>query len=225
MNKSCMFAIALFFGLASLVNAGTTDLLSNGDFASGLTSWTTVTNTSANINTTGEILNWSVNGGSNGTYAGVYQELNKDVSSFDSLILKYRISPTYQTLSAPGWAGGWEYPAIAYVSYTNNDSSGGYFATGYYYSWGGYGYDYVLPHTYVEQNQWYDYTSANLLSLNPNIKTIDRVWFYGAGWSYAGSADDVQLLATNRAVPEPSILLLIGAGLIGCLRLRSAFRK
>ena len=206
-----------------VANASVVDLVTNGDFASGIASWTPFSSDGGGSSwVSGGVLSWShVTGTSDGNAAGVYQVLNQSVSSYTSLAFSLDVMPSYQTLAAPGWAGGGtEYPVHFQVNYTDTGDVVRNYEYGFYYSGNGGG---VVPGAYVPQNTWFSATygepfSMNLFLLPSTPKTINSITIYGNGWDYSGSADNVRLLAGSPdVVPEPGTIVLIGMGLAGLM--------
>jgi len=125
--------------------------------------------------------------------AGVMIDLNKDVSSFNSLTLSATVEADMQTLSGTGWQGR-EAPVAIAVSYQDvegnehnllsPDSSGPsqMFWRGFYYLDPAKDDNSKTTHGIkVAQGQSYSY-SYDLMNLSPKPKKIYYVAVEGAGW-------------------------------------------
>jgi len=219
MHKIVLAGFVVFMALCvtAAAFAGTTDLIANGNFSSGLSGWNTnKTFTDAYVNTDNNELNFGYpNSTGKGNEAGAYQTLNMDVSGYDSLHFKCSVMAMYQSLPAPGYCQpGIEYPVQIWLRYTDTSGITRDYRRGFYYS--GNGASTLVPGIKVTQNSWYDFESGDLFSLTYKPKIIQYAKVFGSGHTYDGKADDVQLLGERQdVVPEPATMALLGLGTLG----------
>jgi len=216
-----LFLIAGIIFFQSSAVANVVDLIGDGDFTSGLGAWAPFADFWGVTDSSGGILNWNncqyYTTGGNRT--GATRTLNIDVSGYNSLVFKYSITPIFQSLTAPGWVGGNEYPAVALLRYTDTNGIPQILATGYSY-WFDPSYSTTFSHKEAPYPTYWFNEDIDLFALAQKPKVIGSVEMYGHGWNYVGSADNVQLLAGTPAIPEPASLSLLGLGLLGLVRLK-----
>jgi hypothetical protein len=201
-------ALAIRIGIVTALGIATTgkaqtvvNLITNGDFSAGFSGWTPGYGPFYGlVEVDNEQLHWQQPSGVGGNAAGASQDMNVDVSEFDSLIFKCDVVPMQQNLTAPGYYGV-EYPAQISITYIDGAGSTNAFRHGFHYDPE---YDLpsaIIPGTFVARNTWYSYQTDDLLKLPIKPQTIINVRVYGSGWSYEGKADNVQLLAGLRRTP------------------------
>ncbi len=185
--------------------AGEKDLIVNGDFSQSLTGWTTRTqpgskvagdNSAALAGSDRKYLEVKRTNGSQDA-GGAYgaQDINKDVSSYTSLIIAVAVNVISEqganlANNNPQWFP--EGACQVRVFYTAADGTDKEWYHGFYASSiSGTDTDHF---TQVPSGEWTKYASPNLMASTPAPKTIKKIEIYGFGWNFDGYITVVQAI-------------------------------
>lgn len=177
---------------------GCRNIIQNGDFSQGLTHW------KLNVNKKGEITVKVIDSGTDkgkvlfierlrsgadGTYSGVFQQLNLPLKVVKKLVLEAELKPEMQTLNGTGWFGG-EYPAGVRIRVSDPSYSNGsklWFVG--LYTRGSNRYDNLFL---VPVGQWTK-VRQDLTGTFPETATLNYLQVIGSGWDYRSFADNIAL--------------------------------
>lgn len=204
--KIIIFSFLLTLLICNISYSTTTSLslLTNGDFSSKLDSWEEIKIGKAKIMTIDivddspeylHVLGFKRKGARfvRGKL-GISQSLNKDVSTYNSLVIKADVKVIYSSLISDRLKGG-VYPITIELEYLDENGTTHLWKHGFLYvekiKYGKIG-------EKIPQNQWYSYTSKNLLELTPKPKIITKVNLYGDGWEFWARVANVQLIAEQK---------------------------
>lgn len=215
----CLLSISNRAGAALAV-----DLVTNGDFSAGLANWGVFSfngdKVDETINANGGTLNWLAVNATDGNATGAVQNINADVSVFDSLVFQANVNPLSQSVDSPG-GGGFDFPVRVDIEYIDTGGVGRVFRHGFFNS----GTDsaqvpgtQLAPNGSNDSSTWFLYTSPDLMTLPDTPKTISNLVLLGAGFNYEGRVDNVKL--TGTVVPEPATASLLVLGVSA-----AAFRR
>lgn len=132
--------------------------------------------------------------GSKGTHCEtyIYQEINRDVSDFSTLMLSLKFKLVHQNLSGGGYMGS-EYPLMVRIDYRAVDGGDTFSVYGFYYQ------NEAKNRTdnglLAPQDVWLQYTvPENLKTLIPQPRQILGVRVSGSGWDYESLVSNVSLV-------------------------------
>lgn len=201
--KIMVFLLILFTYNISYSTTDTFSLLTNGDFSTGLVGWKEIRIGTANIMKLGvvkdsleypHVLEFRRVGAKKiRGKLGVSQLLNKDVSTYNSLVIKVDVKVIYSSLISDRFRGG-AYPVTIEIEYITEDNLTAFFKRGFLYVER---IKYKKIGKRIPQNQWYSYTSENLLELTPKPKMITRVMVYGDGFEFWARVANIQLIGSS----------------------------
>ena len=195
-------------GGTGLTNQTGQQLLTNRDFAAGLTGWEVIDQGGSRAHGT-NLAEAAVDGGpavhftrscpqNDGGASGVSQALQATLNPGDKLVLSARIKAVDQVGGAiagsdPRWYP--EGPVQLRISYTRADGSAGEWYHGFYY--GDVSGADASRFTQVPQGQWQDYDNtglaADILGNSGQPVTITGFRVYGFGWDFDGYAAAISL--------------------------------
>jgi hypothetical protein len=186
--------------------AGEKDLVSNGDFSQNLAGWTIRKQPGSKVaGDNSAVLAGSdrkylevkrTNGDQDGGGAYAAQDINKDVSSYTSLIVAIAVNVVSEDGGnlaniKPQWFP--EGACQVRVFYTAADGTDKEWYHGFYASSiSGADADHF---TQVTMGEWTKYASPNLMASTPAPKTIKKIEVYGFGWNFDGYITAVQAIA------------------------------
>jgi hypothetical protein len=156
------------------------------------------------------------NGSQTGDWTAVDQYLGYDISRCQCATLNIDIKVLYHSLGGSGWTvSDYEYPVTVVIYYI--DAAG----TSRYWQWGWWQWidgstgpnpdheavpgNGVVTGQQVAYNVWVPNT-FDLLTELTNPKIIKSIRVGGAGWSYEGRADNIQLLVCDSAFPRDLVV-------------------
>lgn len=130
------------------------------------------------------------------TEVGIFQEVGKNVSVFDSLVLQLDVRLMHQSLAGAGFLNS-EFPLRVEITYTD--------IYGKQLRWG-YGFYFRQPDDpnlivtggeRIPPFNWYTYQSPDLMQLLADTPParIDSIRIYASGWNYQSMVSEVYLLA------------------------------
>lgn len=200
-----------------IVTPSGNELITNGDFSSGLGGWTIqewYKPSDGKGEVTAESDGIRFRGTSGNNHIGIMQTLNADVSGCTALNLRATIKADEQTLSGTGWNGR-ESPISVFARYTDingavhgnlgedpNDPMRMYWYGLYLIDPTGQSItDYGIK---TQKGEWYTY-EADLMKLSPKPKTIDIIGAEGAGWPIRdGKVKSISLTCVAAAHITPT---------------------
>ncbi len=188
------------------------DLLTNGDFATGLKGWQRWSEPAIELKeesikvVEGDETHLHIleiqreKTGQGGLYTlggvGAYQALDVNVRSYSSLLLKAEVKVIKQDGSnIAHWDKGRQPEGALMIRLQYQDSTGkiGEWYHGFYS--GEVKEADAQRFTPVPHEKWFSYTSSNLLADIPDLVTLQELRIYGFGWSFASQVSDVRLIA------------------------------
>lgn len=213
--KRIIFSFSLTLFTCNIAYSTTTDTLSfltNDDFSSGLAGWEEIRTGKANIMNIGVVedsaeyphtLGFKRQGAKKiRGELGVSQSLNKDVSGYNSLVLKADVKIIYSSFKSDRLPEG-AYAVTIKLEYLDEDGAIRWWKHGFLY---GEVIKYKDIGEKIPQNQWYSYISQNLLELSPKPKIINQLRIYGDGWEFWARVANVQLIANAKTlIPQDEI--------------------
>ncbi len=213
--------LVLLFGLflintTAAANGSSSNPIANGDFANGLTGWTTgVSSVHRSVNLIASdpphsnvIEVKSSGAGGLGGVSDAYQDLDVEVTSLDSVMLEADVKAVSATVVNGCGGQGREHPIVLTIVYQDAASVSKVINWGFYFGGGSCGNPLVHPDEQfltqsVPQNTWVHFASSNLKTLAPDMVKITRIFVAGTGWDYVGRADNIKLLVSSDSVEEP----------------------
>lgn len=128
---------------------------------------------------------------------GLWQEVNRDVVGYDSLILRFDLQVLSQSVPGGGYQAS-EYPLMVRIDYTDRYGKDQFWVHGFYHFDLPSGVTWVAPTTRGEQvplGVWYTYESPNLFQLLQENRParINTIMIYAAGHDYDSRVSDVAL--------------------------------
>lgn len=129
--------------------------------------------------------------------AGLWQEVNRDVEGYDSLILRFDLQVLSQSVPGGGYQAS-EYPVMVRIDYTDSYGKDQFWVHGFYHFDLPAGVTWAAPTTRGEQvplGVWYTYESPNLFELLKDTRPahINKIMIYAAGHDYDSLVSDVAL--------------------------------
>ena len=128
------------------------------------------------------------------TEVGIRQDVDQDVHSYDSLVVKLDVKLIWQSLEGAGEQSS-EFPLRFEMTYTDIYGKVEHWGYGFYYldprpGWPLHGGE------KIEVFPWFSYESDNLMEVLASTRParIDSIRIYASGWNYEALASDVELI-------------------------------
>jgi len=176
------------------------NLLTNGDFSSGLKGWELV-----KIGAGKEMYARVIKSDFTYPYAleikrvgsmrvkgemGVKQILNEDVSKYTQLVLKADVKVISSSLASD--TKKWKvYPITIRIDYIDVEGKPHFWKHGFLYAEK---INYPQIGEKIPQDKWYSYTSLNLMELAPKPKIIKEIRLSSSGWGFHSRIANVELI-------------------------------
>jgi hypothetical protein len=124
----------------------------------------------------------------------IKQEINKDVLSYNELVLQLDVNVLWQSLSGAGISSS-EFPVRVEINYTSIYGQNLNWGLGFYYRDPEPPNPEVVGGLKIEQAQWYHYESENLIDLLEETRParINSIRIYASGWNYRSMVSEVYL--------------------------------
>ncbi len=119
------------------------------------------------------------------------QGVNKVVGDYLSLLLRFDVRITYQSLSGGGEQSS-EFPMIVRVDYKDANGNPQHWTHGFYYQ-NDSGYN-IINGEQVPQDAPFRF-EEDLKKVLVNPQTIESIQFYGSGWDWDAFVSEVELIA------------------------------
>lgn len=130
--------------------------------------------------------------GGNHIDTGIEQIIDKDVTDFESVVLRADVMVSYQSLSGGGYLSS-EYPLMIRVKYLDIRGGQNFWVHGFYYQ--NDSRNPAVNGELVPLSLWYPYESPDLsLILSPRPARILSVQIYASGWDFDSLVSDVGLI-------------------------------
>jgi len=178
----------------------THSLLTNGDFASGLSAWELVKTGRgkemyARLITNDDTYPFAVEIKRSGSLyvkgeMGIKQVLNKDVSRYAQLFLKAEAKIIHSSLRSDGNQGG-AYPISIRIDYLDVNNETYIWQQGFMYAPK---INYLQIGMQIPQDIWYPYSTINLMELDPKPLVIKEIRLSGSGWRFYSRIANVELI-------------------------------
>lgn len=126
----------------------------------------------------------------------IKQTIDKDVLSYDELILQLDVNVLWQSLSGAGISSS-EFPVRVEINYTSIYGQNLNWGWGFYYRDPEPPNPPVIGGAKITQAQWHHYESENLIDLLKETRParINSIRIYASGWNYRSMVSEVYLLA------------------------------
>lgn len=184
--------------------AAARNLVQNGDFSQGLdTAWVrdsraedaVLPEVSLGVEDGRNVARFTRKGSSKHGEAYLIQQINRDVTDFESLALSLELKLSNQSLAGGGWLGS-EYPLMVRLRYRDVHGSETFWVRGFYYQ-------NVDNHPtsngiQVPQNVWYrmpqPFDLFDPATISPRPAYVLTVELVAMGWDFESAATNVQLI-------------------------------